>query len=958
MANYLSSRKTDFGQYQTPSDLNIVNTVLATRQNKYDSNLATIEQTLQNFGNIDLIREEDREYLYNKVQGILDTVNAAGITDLSRSDVSRSINNQIKSAIDERVINDIYQTKKVRAYETQAQQIKEKKPELYSDINYTYGLDSAGYSKWVSGQTNELGNLTYVPYADVNKKVNDLVLDLETKKKDQKISIPDPNNPGLVKETTISGLSQAEIRQVAENYLTPSDKKQIEINGWYNYNGYSNPQQIRKDVENFISVDTANIDNKISSLQLEIDNGGLSDAQAAKKNADIEAYKVQKSGLIKDKSTLLADPRAAATYMERERFYQDTVSRFQPLFTQSVEYKKDDAYWANKNYQLNQAKFQYEIDKDKKEEAQKQSGELLTSTVPTPTEDILQVEQTVDNNISTFNTQLQGELTGYRTALEGLASTGNEQAKRVIDIYKNNLANKTAGQTDLDIFNQTVQQNIKTNSPLRIIGNKNYMADITDVNDKYNSLLIGRNNATKAAKEEHIAKTLDNQETLKAFYDNPSTTMIWYGTSGKESEHSVRDVLIKNGIIDTQGNQLKSLKTAPGLLQNLEKSYYAAGYLAKGNSDNLTELARIFGEDPKQITRTYTTASTAISPTTGAVSPSPSMRTTVDPNTKTGQFLARAARTNLAVNTISPFAPDRNLAGDDSTIGAFLKTNYKESDSYKQGIQGLYGNLPSTQVISVPSTNEGDFNRVQSLINLASSETPFTLFDKTAPLNIALEGDYVRITQNRQTTKEGTVAQSTRIPLTDFQRNAPDLTNRLNFNTEASFYTPERVQASDLISDNVKFFNADNNSQNFKYASQVLLKTQPQNSVYLKSEDAQSYLTNTYRTRAPQLTELPQVIDSAIRNASNFTITGEIQKDFNNNPYLNLNLKNSNGETVTSYEVYDFKAADNFKKIIDNAPQVYYGIFLDTILQKQVQAKTLGNTDDVSYLKLLNSLQQ
>lgn len=959
MANFLSEKQ-QYNKIIDPVNINLVNTVLSAKQGKFDQGAAAIDSALGELGRIDgmLLREKDREYLANNVKSLLDVVNNSGKLDLSKSGVTRNIQSQIKSALDSTVINAVSQSSKVTKYNAEVSAIKEKEKGLYSDINYNYGMYKAGYQDWIDGKTDSMGNLSYTPYKDIDKKVSDFVLDLEAKKKDEKVQYRD--NQGGIQEVTISGLSPNQIRQVAYGMLDVNDLKQIEINGYSNTGGYQDGEKISKEVGSLMDSRIESNSQSILEIEADLKKGGLTDAQKEKKNKEKDDLSAQVSSFKKNKDVLMANKVAAATYLEQENFLDKSVAKFAPLYTQSTEYKADDIFWkkradmrAEASQEIELAKFEYTKNKDKG--LISGAGEFISGKVPTVGEENIDQEAEIDKTISTLSENLKAVTTPYKSKIEELAGQGNAEAKVVIAEYQKNIK---AGKSEEEAFQNAVLSKVSTNSGIAILDNKNYRADIKEISGKRDTYLIGRAEAIKKGTSEHINKTLNNQETFSAFFNNPNTKMLWVGKSGKEGAFSVRDVLINNGLMDRQGNKIGDItqaKTAT-VLKALQQSYYADDALSNNlKKDSVIKLARMFNENPDDVVTTYTTVSTG----SGSVIGAPGTTTTsskINPNTKTGKYLIKA-RDNKVYDTVS--WSDNSLSGDDNTISKFIKgSDYKNSEAYKNSIGKLFGKLPQNQSVGIVPTDKVNYQRLKSLSASEFVTNPQGSFNEANPMNIKLDstGKNVIISQYSKS-KEGTViSASSTLDIETFNANMPDLAKKLNFDANQAHYTISRVKKEDLISEKVKFFTEETREENLRWNAKVLLKNQPQFVPYLTNVDTKAFLGQGVVSTFGQDSEEFKVLNKAIDNSNDFTINGEVTQDVDNSYYLTLTMKNDSNETVYKKIVNNIADVDNYKTVIDNAPQVYYADMVKDIFQAQAKSKQSTGQNSPFYNKLVKNL--
>lgn len=918
-------------------------------EGRYNQNKAQIQQVLDAYGSIDLLRDEDKQYLAGKLNDITHEINQSGNRNLAKSYVAQNIFSKVKTVAQDAVVLDAMEsTSKYNNFVKQVQETKEKKPELYNDANYNFALYEGGFNDYMQGKTNKIGILNYTPFKDVQKKLNDEIYKIEQLSKEQTIQYRD--GQGNIQEVKKQMLTPDEVRQIAASNLNNDDFKQIEINGWVNTEGYQDTSIVdsaKAYVKEKVDYNSA----KALSIQALIDNGGLDkDTEASYKN-QVQAYTNQSKELERYGNSL-SSVKQAASYVEKERTIENAVKTFGGLYVESTSYKKDDVFWAQKDYELEQAKFKYQIEKDAKAEKVKQVGvsDLIVSNLPLTSEempDIDNLESKVDAEATKYQTSYDTTLKEYRTKIEDLSKKGDKEAIAVMALYKENL--KT--QTEADAFFNAAQKQIQTNSGLRILENKdgvptNYMSLISDSRNKYKKLIEAKVQASEEAEKQHADATLNTDETFSAFYNNPNTKMMWKDVNGVEKAMPVYKVLQANGLMDTNGKKTGDLNDKKTVLENLKKSYYADDILSSqfnygsvnqirvASKDKISKIAKMFGESANQ-------ASQEIQIANGG-----GKQYIINPNSKTGQFLLQSQK-NGVYDTFS--FSDQSLSSDDSTINRFVKGDYRNNESYKQKLKSLYGNLPSNKSVGVSKEDKANFNRLLAVAKSDASEDKFAINSNANTINVKLDGDYVIMSQVEGTGEKSTATQ-TRVPKSDFIKNAPGLAQKLDFETEASFYQIGRIDNSDLVSEPVKFYGANTSSKNFKYASKVVLKNDPFKSTFLRNEDAIKFISDSHPKYSKE-------VSTAIQNSSKFSVNGEVNKDFDGSSYLTLYLRNTKGDVVASQDFENITDVDGFKQIIDEVPQVYYGMFVKDIIAKQELSKTAYERDDNTYLKLMESLQ-
>lgn len=232
MASAYSTPK-QFDNYVEPVNLELVNFVLQSKEQKFNYNIAKVEQTLADFGNLGLVRDQDKEYLVDRVSQMTSQMGNLGKVDWSDSNVERQITAGIKGSIDDRVLNDVQMSRKYSSFQKEVAAIKEKGKGGYQDSNVLFALHESGADKWINGEAGSFGNLKYDPFTDVAANYKEILDESISMKHGITREVEDPTNGTRYIESTHYGLMEAEIRAKVGLNLTPQEQKQLRINSWY-----------------------------------------------------------------------------------------------------------------------------------------------------------------------------------------------------------------------------------------------------------------------------------------------------------------------------------------------------------------------------------------------------------------------------------------------------------------------------------------------------------------------------------------------------------------------------------------------------------------------------------------------------------------------------------------------------------------------------------------------------
>ena len=187
----------NYGKYVSPYNMDVMMQGMGYMQQKIDTNRQAINEYADYIINSDIAKPQDREYLQNRLNGLIQDVNNVyRKSNLASDGIARSIQARLGEALDTRVLNAIAGTREFRELSTKLEDMKLNNPKMYSPINESMAL--MPYYKWLNdGQVGtRLEPLHYTPYTDYNAEIDGKVKDFLTKHKGQKIQIPVLNDKG------------------------------------------------------------------------------------------------------------------------------------------------------------------------------------------------------------------------------------------------------------------------------------------------------------------------------------------------------------------------------------------------------------------------------------------------------------------------------------------------------------------------------------------------------------------------------------------------------------------------------------------------------------------------------------------------------------------------------------------------------------------------------------------
>ena len=488
--------------------------VLMAKQQKYDANLAQIENLVQQYVGLDIANKDAKNHLYNNLKTLTSEVDRiASSEDLSNSNATKNITSYIGQAIDATTINAVNTTRMKRQYDATWDEIRNKKPELYNNINKAFG--EAGWEEYVNADKDAdvsqyvKHGFAVIPYVDIKGMTDKTMMEYMKLAKDREYSVPiqvqkgvdDKGNPIYetvgFKEYVETGLNPAVVGNMMQAQLTPEVKQQMAINAWSNYGEFKGEGAInlKKDYTNYMDSMIEDAENSISKMELKLTEYGKGSDEEKKIKKDLSDYRTE-IGSLKDRkvSTLASIDNGnfmnAGLEIESGRFIKQGVGIFGSFYnTYFKGTKANEIFWK----QMDLEQRQYEFSENLK--LRKAEYDLSVDDLEFRKEKALKDEQAFLNTGVTYGAPKQEQ--------DGTAkSSESENVQNVIDLKNasNNITNDWVKTID-DVIKQEDDSVVKTSAvALRDVYAKELglkkgtyenksITDLRNSYDKYNNKL-------------------------------------------------------------------------------------------------------------------------------------------------------------------------------------------------------------------------------------------------------------------------------------------------------------------------------------------------------------------------------------------------------------------------------------------------------------------------------------
>lgn len=224
--------------YKDPEklDISVLGKSMQYKQQNYDQNVNAVQQLVNQYAGVDLLKDVDKEYFGQRLNTIVKYVNESGTRDWSKKSVANDIQSYVSGALDENVINAISSTKLYQNQMAKIEEIKKSKPESWSQQNQEFATQDL--PRYLS--TTEAGDKyqarEYVNYKDVQKHILDNSKLLKEYGVEYRFE-PIGGNGYFTRIGKKERIEPETAKEFLNMLMTPDMKNQLSIDGWYTFRG-------------------------------------------------------------------------------------------------------------------------------------------------------------------------------------------------------------------------------------------------------------------------------------------------------------------------------------------------------------------------------------------------------------------------------------------------------------------------------------------------------------------------------------------------------------------------------------------------------------------------------------------------------------------------------------------------------------------------------------------------
>lgn len=335
-------------------------------QGKIDVNKEKTNEVMKRFAAVDLARPQDREAFINKLEGIVGFMNGSEGLDFRDNSLPSAIDAELNRAFDSETMKQIENTKNIRKFGAAVEKKREEGKGKYNQVNEWYAKQQAGYEDYMSGKTNDLGNMVYEDYVDVygtiekefQKNAKDILMETG-------VDVTNMSGSQILQVTKSKSLKGSKIRDYVQSKIdnTPELQRQILMNGAYDYKDIS--------TEDIKTGYRRSQDMMIESLSKEkeaIEGKMMTLSEGSEAYETLKGYKESREMNI-DRLNSAKDLNLNRSQYE----YQMAMDRLVETFVKTNEkyevtdVKYDDVYARDteRNFRMQMAKEQFAFDKEK-----------------------------------------------------------------------------------------------------------------------------------------------------------------------------------------------------------------------------------------------------------------------------------------------------------------------------------------------------------------------------------------------------------------------------------------------------------------------------------------------------------------------------------------------------------------------------------------------------------------
>lgn len=568
----------NYGKYVSPYNMDVMMQGMGYMQQKIDTNRQAINEYADYIINSDIIKPQDREYLQNRLNGLIQDVNNVyRKSNLASDGIARSIQARLGEALDTRVLNAIAGTREIRAFSEKMEDMKLNNPKMYSPINEAEAFADA--VAWMNdGQVGtRLNPIHYTPYTDYHAEIDEKMKNFISLNKGKKVNVPvtdsNGNRTGEMREMYIDEMSYAQVRDIAMASISENGKAQMQLEG--RYMARTNPDLFNvQSTSDFLKGYIDDFSVKEESIRAKLKGVGNDKVKRAKLESELAGIIKQRNDFVEEAEGVIGSnysPERAGMFMVRQQFLRGVGLRWS--YNNSYETLGVDDYYFKANQQMMEKAALMRASKLGRSENGGDGGDNTTGpTVVTKSANL--------ENVNIIDEFMNGFIANERavtTAMGNFVKSLSDDARRKIDAWASDPENSNVVK-DMD-NDQVIMAYFKANG-----GSRNELLDyngqdsylkllgLNTQRGKYNKINDGFNKAENAVLDGVDAIV---EKEAKSFGGSGIDVSYGFGTFNLEDINSDGDKVFDiDAINDITLNDWAKLSAYSSILSNSVKMTY------------------------------------------------------------------------------------------------------------------------------------------------------------------------------------------------------------------------------------------------------------------------------------------------------------------------------------------------------------------------------------------------
>lgn len=163
MSTYISP-SAQASQFVSGIPLDLVIQVGSAKQANYNQVIQNTQSQIDLYGSEYMMKDSDREYIYNKLNSVVDNLNKFSSQNLTDPRVQNELTSTLAGLSDPDITKRISNNRKASQFMANLEDIKKNKPELYNSANEKVAMKQ--FNSWLNDPENNQFNATYTPYVN------------------------------------------------------------------------------------------------------------------------------------------------------------------------------------------------------------------------------------------------------------------------------------------------------------------------------------------------------------------------------------------------------------------------------------------------------------------------------------------------------------------------------------------------------------------------------------------------------------------------------------------------------------------------------------------------------------------------------------------------------------------------------------------------------------------------